>query len=86
MGSYSDSTLLPTYGMFFAVFLVITAITDRVLMLRDRCIPEWRMEGNVGLVEDVRCALGKLGLANCEQVRIVRDEVGMRVQLPCHGA
>lgn len=70
----SDSTLLPAYGIFFAVFLVITAITDRVLVLRDRRIPEWRMEGNVELVEDVRRALGKLGLANCEQVRIVRDE------------
>lgn len=70
----SDSTLLPAYGIFFAVFLVITAITDRVLVLRDRRIPEWKMEGNVELVEDVRRALGKLGLANCEQVRIVRDE------------
>ena len=69
-----DSTLLPAYGIFFAVFLVITAITDRVLVLRDRRIPEWRMEGNVELVEDVRRALGKFGHANCEQVRIVRDE------------
>lgn len=69
-----DSTLLPAYVIFLAVFLVVTAITDRVLVLRDRRIPEWRMEGKAELVEDVRRSLGKLGLANCEQVRIVRDE------------
>lgn len=72
--AFLDSALLPTYGVFFAVFLVITVIADRVLVLRDRRIPGWRMEGKAELVEDVRRALGKLGLANCEQVRIVRDE------------
>lgn len=72
--AFVDSRLLPACAAFFVLFLVLAVVTDRVITLRDRRIPEWKLEGKAELVEDVRCALKRLGLVRSEQVRLVRDE------------
>lgn len=70
---FNTSLLLPTLGSF-AVFLLLAAAMNRVIILRDRRIPEWRMKGQAEITRSLRIAFKGVGLSDPGQVRLVREE------------
>ena len=66
--------LLPVYGVCIAVFLVFHAGANRIMVLRDRRIPVWTMQVKAELIERMRKEFKNVGLANVEQVRLVKEE------------
>lgn len=71
--TFNLSLLLPCIGSF-GVFLIFVAFMNRIIILRDRRIPEWRMEGQAAIMRDLRTAFKEVGLSNPEQMSLVRDE------------
>ncbi|MRX81003.1 hypothetical protein [Eggerthella guodeyinii] len=69
-----DLVLLPVYGVCIAVFLVLYAGANRIMVLRDRRIPVWTMQVKAELIECMRKEFKDVGLANVEQVRLVKEE------------
>lgn len=66
--------LLPVYGVCVAVFLVLHAGANRIMVLRDRKVPVWTMQVKAELIERMRKEFKDVGLANVEQVRLVKEE------------
>ncbi|MBC5582918.1 hypothetical protein H8S61_01700 [Eggerthella sp. NSJ-70] len=66
------------YGVCIAVFLVLHAGANRIMVLRDRRIPVWTMQVKAELIERMRKefkdVVKDVGLANVEQVRLVKEE------------
>lgn len=69
-----NQTLFPVYCVCYVVFLLLYAIANRVLIERDRRIPERKLEVRKELIENLRLEFESIGLANRDQMRIVKEE------------
>lgn len=69
-----DRSLLLFYLVYFAVFLVFAGVLDRVVVLRDRRVPQWNIEFETKANARLRENLKEVGLKNAAQLSLVMDE------------
>lgn len=69
-----NNSLFPVCGIVYGIFFLLYAVANRAITLRDRRLPARKLERASGFVRRLRDNLEKVGIANRDQILVLKDE------------